>query len=124
MEAEKASHSVARMADLLTVSRSGYYAWTKREQAGPSPAQQRRAQLTTKITKFHHESDQVYGSPRIFADLREDGEQVSRKTVAKLMRSNGIVGISPRGWTPTTTVPDLAAAPIPDLVGRRFDPAG
>jgi putative transposase len=121
MDAEKASHPVARMADLLTVSRSGYYAWTKREQAGPSPAQQRRHQLTTKIITFHDASDQVYGSPRILADLREAGEQVSRKTVAKLMRSNGIVGISPRGWIPTTTVPDLGAAAIPDLVGRKFD---
>ena len=121
MAAEKASHAVARMADLLTVSRSGYYAWTKREQAGPSAAQQRRQQLTTKIIKFHDDSDQVYGSPRILADLREVGEQVSRKTVAKLMRSNGIVGISPRGWTPTTTVVDLGAASIPDLVERRFD---
>ena len=53
----------------------------------------------------------MYGSPRILADLRDDGEQVSRKTVAKLMRSNGIVGISPRGWTPVTTWPDLAAQP-------------
>ena len=42
MDAEQASHPVARMADLLAVSRSGYYAWTKREQAGPSAAQQRR----------------------------------------------------------------------------------
>ncbi len=121
MEAEKASHAVARMADLLAVSRSGYYAWTKREQAGPSAAQQRRHQLTTKIITFHGDSDQVYGSPRILADLREAGEQVSRKTVAKLMRSNGIVGISPRGWTPTTTVVDPGAATIPDLVGRNFD---
>ena len=46
---------------------------------------------------------------------------MSRKTVAKLMRSNGIVGISPRGWTPITTWPDLAAQALPDLVGRRFD---
>jgi transposase InsO family protein len=84
IDAEKASHTVARMADLLTVSRSRYYAWTKREQAGPSPAQQRRHQLTTKIITFHDASDQVYGSPRI-------------------------------------TVPDLAAATIPDLVKRRFD---
>jgi putative transposase len=121
MDAEKASHTVARMADLLTVSRSGYYAWAKREQAGPSPALQRRQELTTKIIKFHDESDQVYGSPRILADLRDDGEQVSRKTVAKLMRSNGIVGISPRGWTPSTTMPDPAAAAIPDLVERQFD---
>ena len=121
MDAEKASHPVARMAQLLAVSRSGYYAWSKREQAGPSPAQQRRHQLTTKIITVHDASDQVYGSPRILADLREAGEQVSRKTVAKLMRSKGIVGISPRGWTPTTTVPDLGAASIPDLVERHFD---
>ena len=76
MEAEKASQSVARMADLLAVSRSGYYAWTKREQAGRSPAQQRHEQLTTKITKFRHESERVYGSPRILAELRVDGEHV------------------------------------------------
>ena len=91
------------------MSRSGYYAWQRREQAGPTPRQQRRTALTDKIITFHADSDQVYGSPRILADLREDGETVSRKTVAKLMRSNGIVGISPRGWTPVTTWPDLAA---------------
>lgn len=121
MAAEKASHTVARMADLLTVSRSGYYAWMKREQAGPSPAQIRRVELTTKIINFHAASDRVYGSPRILADLREDGELVSRKTVARLMRHHAIVGISPRGWTPTTTVVDLGAPQIPDLVERRFD---
>ena len=37
------------------------------------------------------------------------------------MRSNGLVGISPRSWSPTTNVVDLAAVTIPDLVGRRFD---
>jgi putative transposase len=102
MDAEKATadkpgFEIARMASLLQVSRSGYYAWQRREQVGPSPAQQRRQALTDKITKFHADSDHVYGSPRILADPRDDGQVVSRKTVAKLMRSNGIVGISPRG---------------------------
>ena len=124
MDAEKASHEIARMATLLGVSRSGYYAWGRREQADPSQAQQRRADLTAKITRFHADSDHVYGSPRILVDLRDDGEVVSRKTVAKLMRSNGIVGISPRGWTPVTTIPDLAGTAIPDLVERRFDQGG
>jgi putative transposase len=121
MDAEKACFEIARMASLLAVSRSGYYAWTRREQAGPTPAQQRRTALTNKIITFHADSDQVYGSPRILADLRDDGETVSRKTVAKLMRSKGIVGISPRGWTPITTLPDPESSSIPDLVGRRFD---
>lgn len=121
MDTERATFGIARMARLLDVSRSGYYAWAERQAAGPTPAQLRRGQLTDKIIGFYAESDHVYGSPRILADLRADGECVSAKTVAKLMRANGIVGISPRKFTPVTTVPGLTPAQIPDLVERRFD---
>ncbi len=122
MDARKANFEVARMARLLNVSRSGYYDWLERRAGGPSPAQQRRAALTARIVTFHAESDRVYGSPRILADLREDGEQVSGKTVAKLMRTSGIVGISPRKFVPVTTLPGPDPQPVPDLVGRHFDP--
>jgi putative transposase len=127
METEKATpdnvdgFEIARMARLLGVSRSGFYDWTRRQAAGPSPAQQRRSDLTAKIITHHGESDQVYGSPRILADLREAGEQVSGKTVAKLMRQAGIAGISPRGLTPVTTITGPDSQPVGDLVGRRFD---
>jgi transposase InsO family protein len=121
MDAEKATYEIARMARLLDVSRSGFYDWQRRQAAGPSLREQRRVELTAKIQRFHDESDQVYGAPRILADLRDDGEQVSRKTVAKLMRANNIVGISPRRWRPPTTIADPAAAVLPDLIGRRFD---
>jgi transposase InsO family protein len=121
MAAEKADFEVAAMARLLDVSRSGYYAWAKRQSVGPSPAQQRREVLTVKIRQCHLASDQVYGSPRITADLRAAGERVSVKTVAKLMRAAGIAGISPRTFTPTTTMPGLGSSQIPDLVGRHFD---
>ena len=121
MAAEKATYEIARMARLLGVSRSGFYDWQARETAGPSPREQRREALAVKIKKFHADSDHVYGSPRILADLRADGEQVSRKTVAKLMRCHGIVGISPRGWVPPTTIPDPGGGSLPDLVERCFD---
>ncbi len=127
MEAEKATpdhvdgFEIARMSRLLEVSRSGYYDWARREAAGPSPAQQRRADLTSKIVVSHTESDRVYGSPRILADLRAAGEQVSAKTVAKLMRTAGIAGISPRGFVPVTTQAGPDPYPVPDLVRRRFD---
>ncbi len=121
MDTKKATFEIARMARLLEVSRSGYYAWTQRQTADETPAQQRRHELTVKIRQFHLESDQVYGSPRITADLREAGETVSAKTVAKLMAANGIVGISPRKFTPVTTVAGLVDAHIPDLVCRDFD---
>ena len=104
MDAEKATLDVSRMARLLDVSRSGYYAWAQRQAAGPSPAQQRREALAVKIRNSHLDSDKVYGSPRITADLRAAGECVSAKTVAKLMRAAGIAGISPRKFTPTTTI--------------------
>ena len=127
MDAEKATSDnvdgfeIARMARLLEVSRSGYYDWAQRQAAGPSPAQQRRVDLTTKIAAHHAESDPVYGSPRILADLREAGEQVSAKTVAKLMRHAGIVGISPRGFVPVTTQSGPDPYPVANLVERRFD---
>jgi putative transposase len=115
MDMEKATYGVTRMARLLGVSRSGFYAWSVRQGAGPSEREQRSAALSLKIKEFHAASDEVYGSPRILADLREAGEVVSAKTVAKLMRAGNIVGISPRRFTPVTTLPG------PDLVNRRFD---
>ena len=61
-------------------------------------------------------SDGVYGAPRILADLRDDGERVSRKTVAASLRRQGLAGICPRRFAPATTVVDLDA-PVPkDLV--------
>ena len=38
-----------------------------------------------------------------------------------ICRATGIVGISPRGFTPTTTIPVGGSAALPDLLGRRFD---
>ena len=88
----------------------------------PHPAQRRRAELDAKVAAVRTPaSDGVYGAPRILADLRADGERVSRKTVAASLRRQGLAGISPRRFAPATTVVDLDA-PVPkDLVGRRFD---
>ncbi len=63
----------------------------------------------------------MYGSPRILADLREDGETVSRKTVAASMRRQRLQGISPRKFTPVTTIPDKGRANPEDLVDRVWD---
>jgi transposase InsO family protein len=121
IEAEKANFTITRMTRLLEVSRSGFYKWRATQVAGPTPAQQRRAAIDAKVAGFHDASDQVYGSPRILADLREDGEVISRKTVAASMRRQQLAGISPRRFTPVTTVIDLDAHRPKDLVDRRFD---
>ena len=117
MHAEKSHFSIVRMARLLGVSRSGYYAWTKR---GPSSRAIRAQRIEQKISWFHGESDEVSGAPRILVDLREDGEIVSRKTVAKTMRKLGLRGICPRRWK-TTTVTDQGDTYPADAVKRQWD---
>ncbi len=117
MHAEKSNHTISRMARLLEVSRSGFYAWAKRV---PSPASVRRERIEAKVAWFHGESDEVSGAPRILADLREDGEVISRKTVAKTMRRLGLRGICPKRWK-TTTVTDSGDTYPPDAANRQWD---
>ncbi|APE37061.1 hypothetical protein BOX37_27545 [Nocardia mangyaensis] len=121
MASECADHDVTRMAKLLDVSTSGYYRYLQvRAASEVSPRVQRRRDLEVKILAHHRASHRTYGSPRITADLRAEGESVSANTVAAIMVDLGIEGISPRTFK-TTTVTDPAAAFPPDLVGRRFD---
>lgn len=117
MHVEKSDFTIIRMARLLGVSRSGYYAWTKRP---PSARAVRSERIEAKIAWFHGESDEVSGTPRILADLREDGEIISRKTVAKTMRKLGLRGVCPKRWK-TTTVTDPGDTYPPDAVKRRWD---
>ena len=78
MAAECATTAITRMARLLQVSTSGYYKRAKRSvTTALTEGQQRKADLTVKIVDHHRDSGGTYGSPRITADLRAAGEQVS-----------------------------------------------
>lgn len=117
MHAHKNNHTISRMARLLEVSRSGYYAWIKRV---PSKQAVRRERIEQKLAWFHGESDEVSGAPRILADLRADGEVISPKTLAKTMRRLGLRGICPKRWRSTTIIDSVDAYP-PDAVNRAWD---
>ena len=117
MHVEKSNYSVKRMARLLGVSRSGFYAWCQR---APSKRAIRAEGIEQKVTWFHGESDEVSGSPKILVDLREDGETISRKTVAKTMRKLGLKGICPKKWKTTTIIDRADAYPV-DAAKRAWD---
>src|SRR3954470_9136441 len=120
--AEKAQHPVSRLCSVLGVTRAGYYAWRER---GPSSRARGDAELAPLIGRIFVESLETYGAPRVHAELREaHGIRVGRKRVARLMRQLELEGVSRRGKRRRTTIPDPAAAPAPDLVGRRFTAAG
>ncbi|MFY1692801.1 IS3 family transposase [Plantactinospora sp. WMMB782] len=117
IEAEKARQgNVKRACELLKVSRSAYY---QHRAAGLSPRQRVDTELAERIADVHDASAGTYGSPRVHAELRAQGRRHSRKRIARLMRTAGLCGRAPKRWR-TTTVPDPAAIPRPDLVGRDF----
>lgn len=75
------------MCRILEVSKSGYFAWKNR----PDSAKEKSDRvLAEKIATIHSEHRSVYGSPRIHQVLKENGFQVSRKRVARLMKELGI----------------------------------
>lgn len=122
MAAECANSAIDRMARLLQVSTSGFYKHQGRSVTTRlGERQQRRADLEVKITEIHKQSNGVYGSPRIAVELRALGEVISENTVARIMRSLGIAGISPRTFKVRTTVVDPFASFPDDLVRRQFD---
>ena len=124
MRQEKANYSIKRMSRLLEVSRSGYYKWQKAQAVrlrGENQRQRFLDQLDRKIHDIWEDSDEVYGAPRITAELAEGGVYVNRKTVAKRMRMMGIEGISPRAFVPVTTIQSKRKSTLPDLVKRLFD---
>ena len=77
------------LCEWLKVSRSGYYAWLKRE------ASQRRKEdrkLSAVIAQIHQDSRGTYGSPRVHEALKQRGILVGKKRVERLMQSSGLQG--------------------------------
>lgn len=84
------SYPIRMMCRCLKVSPSGYYGWRSRPPSARATANER---LTKRIRELHHESDGVMGSPRIWEELRDEGESCGLNRVARLMRVDGIKGI-------------------------------
>jgi putative transposase len=120
ISAEKASGVPVSLAcELLEVSRSGYYEWSTR---APSDRELTDAWLTERIKQIHAENREVYGSPRIHAELRmTHGIEVGRKRVERLMAQAGISGLVARKRG-RTTVRVQGVRVADDLVKRQFRP--
>ena len=121
MKAYRAIFPLAAMCRVLGLSPSGYYDWLQRP---PSARARRDAELKGRILAKWIESEKIYGCPRIHAALRDEGERVSRKRVARLMREMGIEGVTRRRFRTGTTKRDAQARPAPDLVARDFSAEG
>ena len=105
------------MCKMLQVSRSGFYAWARRDESARARADQ---ELSEQIVEIHKKSRETYGSPRIHAALRRQGESCSRKRIARLMRDSGIRAKAGRKFRVRTTDSKHGLPVAPDLVERKF----
>lgn len=76
------------------------------------------AHLVNVMIDIYRASDRTYGVPRMTWELAERGTEANHK---RLMRANGLVDVHKRHRV-RTTIPAEDNPPIPDLVGRRFNP--
>ena len=109
------------MCRVLGLSTSGYYAWLGRE---PSQRAQQDEELKDQIQSIWEDNREVYGRPRIHAELQDEGIRIGAKRVGRLMKDLDIRGVSRRRRKPGTTKRDKDARPAPDLVDRNFTATG
>jgi transposase InsO family protein len=114
-------YSVTKMARVLGVSRSGYYAWLGRQKSKRAQEEQELLELIRQIFTAHHGR---YGSPRVWRELRDKhGRRVGRKRVERLMREHGMRARGRRTWVNTTD--SRHNLPVAEnLLGRDFNASG
>lgn len=116
MKKHEQEFSIERMSDVFEISRSGYYRFMG---AMPSARHKENERLLGEIKAIHEESRGTYGSPRIHAELRSQGEMCSRKRVIKLMKKGGIEAKMKKRFKITTKV-DAKAKAAPNLLKQDF----
>jgi transposase InsO family protein len=116
-----ADYDVTVMCAALGVSRTGYYAAEQRRMLPLGPRARANQRLRVEIRAIHAESDQRYGAPKIYTELRARGTACGRHRVARLMRAEQLRGQRPRAFRVTTQ--STHAYPIaPNVLARRFAP--
>nr|WP_157686189.1 IS3 family transposase [Bacillus thuringiensis] len=110
------TYRVEKMCQVLHVSRSGYYKWKHHTK---SPRQIQREQITKEIHRIFLESRCLYGSPKVTSVLRQKGKQISQKTVARIMKEQGLQSRTVKKYKATTN--SKHSYPIQDnVLNRQF----
>ena len=88
MEQNRSRYRIAKMAQWLQVSKSGYYAWRKRSKSLRCIENEA---LLQEIMGIHEASRNTYGSRKITHEINRKSQMpVNHKRVERIMRENGI----------------------------------
>ena len=117
----RGEHGVEPICAMLPIAPATYYEHLSKR-ADPSRLSDRAirdAELRPQIQRVFDANWQVYGVRKIWRQLRREGFDVARCTVARLMKAMGIQGVI-RGKPHKTTIPDKKLPCPLDKVNRQF----
>lgn len=103
------------MCRVLQVARSGFYRWLHKPLSDRFIENQR---LLAQILASYQGSRGVYGSPRVFLDLREAGETCGLNRVARLMKEHKIKAL--RGYKAPRAIAGRPSILTPNKLQRAF----
>jgi transposase InsO family protein len=118
IEYHRSEFPVARMCSALEVSTSGYYAWRTQPQ---SHRERENQELVAQIREIHAESRETYGSPRIHAELVDQGVKCNKKRVERLMRIHGVRAKQHKRRRVQTTDSAHELPVAPNVLNRAFE---
>jgi putative transposase len=114
-------HGIEPICRVLPIAPSTYHRHAARR-ADPAKMPERAKRderLKIEVQRVFEENFSVYGARKVWRQLRREGFDVARCTIARLMRQLGLAG-AVRGKPVKTTVSDKAAPCPRDHVNRKF----
>ena len=118
---QRAVHGVEPICKVLPIAPSTYHEHMaqRRDPLRLSARARRDIALRIEVRRVFEGNFRVYGVRKVWRQLRREGFDVARCTVARLMRATGLTGVI-RGKHVRTTISDRSAPCPLDRVNRQF----
>ena len=117
MQRHTGEFRVMAMCRVLRVSRSGYYAWQRRQ---PSVRTQTNQRLIERVHVLHQQTREAYRARKMWQLLTREGLVCGRHRVARLRRVAGIVALRRRRYIRTVQVRQHEIPAIPNRLNQQF----
>jgi putative transposase len=116
IEAQAGWQPIARLCNVLSVSRSGFLQWRAR---GPSERDLANRTLDAQVAVIHAEGKQGYGRIRVTRRLRQSGLRIGAERVRKSLLRQSLRSVYRKKYR-VTTDSNHRKAVAPNLLDRRF----
>ena len=93
IKALSTKYNVNILCEALNVAKGSYYNHLLRNKNGKTQSAKKRSEMLPIIEQIFHEYNEIFGSRKIYAILKDRGYAISESSVAKIMHQNGLFSI-------------------------------